>query len=579
MKKYSVWNAFVPATRALNGLGSTAKDWVNLLEQLTSQRGLRYLTMLRWKNVLSEKSLCRPVRAWCPLCYEAQRKSEGVIYDYLLWSLSTVEICPFHQRALEERCPHCHRQLHPLSTKSRPGYCCRCEEWLGHSERETPEAISPEELTYKLWVANQMGELIAAAPTMSSDPPQAKVTDFVPACINRISDGNVSAFARLVNVNKITVYSWCYDRAVPQIDLILRVFHATGASLVDILTKQKVFPNFELPGKSRWQVTFTPGPHRHTTGAVRRALLTALKQNPAPALRDVAHNLGYASPDFLYLKYSDLCRKLTARHRLYFGGPHQNLLSKRTYPEDKTIEAALQKALIEPIAPSLRHIARSLGFSSRFMVRYVLNKKFPELCQVILDHRATCRERRRDSIRQKLQAILLEAPPPTLDKATERFGYKKTPYLRKYHSDLCSAIVRRHAEYRKAQFDGLGDKLDAILHEEAPSSLRAAAKRLGRNPCYLSSRFPDVCQAIAKRNALLLAKQRLEKKKEAAINVRRIALQLHSVGVYPSLKRIKRSLKGPQGVTNTEAGDILRELRRELKLLPPSRTTVSALTQ
>lgn len=58
----------------------------------------------------------------------------------------------------------------PLSNKSRPGYCCRCEKWLAHSELRAPEAVSPDELNYKLWVANQMGELIAAVPTMTSDP-------------------------------------------------------------------------------------------------------------------------------------------------------------------------------------------------------------------------------------------------------------------------------------------------------------------------------------------------------------------------------------------------------------------------
>jgi hypothetical protein len=51
------------------------------------------------QNVLSEKSLYRFFRAWCPFCYEEQRESD-VVYDCLFWTLSTVDICPIHKRTL-----------------------------------------------------------------------------------------------------------------------------------------------------------------------------------------------------------------------------------------------------------------------------------------------------------------------------------------------------------------------------------------------------------------------------------------------------------------------------------------------
>ena len=45
-----------------------------------------------------------------------------------------------------------------------------------------------------------------------------------------------------------------------------------------------------------------------------------------------------------------------------------------------------------------------------------------------------------------------------------------------------------------------------------------------------------------------------------------IALSLHSNGEYPSLKRVKKALNGPLGVVVSEAGAVLREVRRELGL-------------
>jgi hypothetical protein len=117
------------------------------------------------------------------------------------------------------------------------------------------------------------------------------------------------------------------------------------------------------------------------------------------------------------------------------------------------------------------------------------------------------------------------------------------------------------------QFKAICHRLEAILHEEPPSSLRAAAMRVGYDSCHLRSRFPDVIRAIAERYAGFKKSQSLEKKKEAVATIRSIALRLHSNGEYPSLKRVKKALNGPLGVVVSEAGAVLREVRRELSLI------------
>lgn len=560
---HRVYNAFVPAMPALNGLGRTAYDWVRVLQKLTLQPQLRYLTMLRWRHVLSEKSLSRTAHAWCPHCYEEQRESGQTPYDHLLWTLVTVEVCLSHNTLLENKCPHCNRQLQVVANTPGPGYCSYCYGWLGFSEHKKKQNAQ-HPTPYQVWVANQMAELIAAAPTMPSDPPQKRITDFVPACIERISSGNVNEFARLVNVNNMTVYSWCYSRAVPQNDLILKVCHAVGSSFADILTKKGFSPVFDLTGQSKRQVLFTPGFRRHLTGAVRRALIAALNQEPPPTLRDVAHNLGYASPDFLYAKYSELCRKLTTRHRTYYGllrnAPDPN------EPDDKTVEQALQKALTDPIPPSFQQLGRNLGYRTRFTPRTRFRKKFPVLYQAILDRHMTCRRSHMEHVRRKLEEILLEEPAPTLDEVTERLGYRANTFLRQHYPDLVRAIVQRHAKSRKDRFRSLGDRLRAILHEKQPVSLRTAARRLGRNPSHLGTQFPEISQAITKRYRLFISKRSRQRKKQGAARIRATALELHSKGEYPSQKRIVKVLGGAQALTGSEIGEILTRVRRELKL-------------
>ena len=72
-------------------------------------------------------------------------------------------------------------------------------------------------------------------------------------------------------------------------------------------------------------------------------------------------------------------------------------------------------------------------------------------------------------------------------EVTKRLGYKDSTSLLKYYPKLCRVIVKRHAEYRKVQFKARRHKLAAVLHEESPSSLRAAASGWVTTPVILVS--------------------------------------------------------------------------------------------
>src|SRR5882724_2319245 len=112
---------FYAGTPALNGIGSTACDWVRVVQDMNGRRDLRYLTMLTWTNVLVEKLFSRPVRAWCWECLE-ERDALGLQpYEHLLWMQKLVKVCPFHKRALETLCPSCRRDMRPLGDRSVPG--------------------------------------------------------------------------------------------------------------------------------------------------------------------------------------------------------------------------------------------------------------------------------------------------------------------------------------------------------------------------------------------------------------------------------------------------------------------------
>jgi hypothetical protein len=109
---------------AINGVGGSAKRWVQALETLTSRLDLRYLTLLPFERLFPQPLLFHRDRTWCPSCYEMMMSQGGPVYEQLLWSLKLVEVCPRHHCFLTNTCPHCLKPMRPLTAVSRPGFCC-----------------------------------------------------------------------------------------------------------------------------------------------------------------------------------------------------------------------------------------------------------------------------------------------------------------------------------------------------------------------------------------------------------------------------------------------------------------------
>ena len=372
----------------LNGRCRTARDWVEVLEGVTLRREIRFLTMLTWQNVLTDKGLTRAFHAWCPRCLEEQNGSEGSVYEHLLWALDTVKVCPYHKRRLETVCPHCRRQVPTLAHRSRPGHCCRCLGWLGHSQSKREIDVAPlnaDELKYQMWIANQMGRLIAVAPELQSEPPRERVTNFIRIC-KHATGGNINDFARLAGVHEETAYKWLHGKHIPTTDALLKVCYRFESSFSDLLINPSPA---HTPKKRLWL------PHKN--GEVNRLLLMALEEYPPPSVREAARRLGYKHTTSLSTRYPALCKMLTARHRQSRRHRHRTQPSSRLRHDAATIERALRQALEESVPPSLMEIGRRLGYSSEIPLR-----RFPSLCRAIVSRR------RRPPLKPALQQVLKE---------------------------------------------------------------------------------------------------------------------------------------------------------------------------
>jgi hypothetical protein len=183
------------ATSQINGTGLAAEKWVEMLKGLTLKQNLQFLTFLSWGPVL-HRSTCRPERAWCPACLEEWRTSNLPIYEKLCWTHKLVKVCANHKRYLEVECSQCKNSSFVLCGWSRPGICPRCRGWLGGylNEESNVEGSSLNEASYEVFAANQIGGLIAIAPTLNVTPDRKVSKTSIINCAERFFCGESLCF-------------------------------------------------------------------------------------------------------------------------------------------------------------------------------------------------------------------------------------------------------------------------------------------------------------------------------------------------------------------------------------------------
>lgn len=206
---------------ALNGIGQCADAMIEVLEKLTLQKHLTFLTMNTWRDVLPSRGLVRRGRAWCPICYQEWRAANEVVYDPLLWALEAVSSCPIHDRLLETACPFCGQPQRHLDASYRPGFCSTCGQWLGSDLTQTAHHLQAP--SRARWVSTQVAPIIALAGTLEKRPTRGNVARSLAHFAGAASEGDSAAFARIIAVPKNTLWLWLRGTVLPQLGSLLAV--------------------------------------------------------------------------------------------------------------------------------------------------------------------------------------------------------------------------------------------------------------------------------------------------------------------------------------------------------------------
>ena len=526
------YSTFLYDAHILNGIGRCTERWVPMIEALTGQPNLHLLTALTWKQVISAQGLLRTRRAWCPACYAEWTTSQGIAYEPLLWSLAAVSVCPRHRVCLVEVCPHCRQESGALSGRWRAGYCSRCRRWLG-SDRPRPESAGEDD-RFRLWVAENIGALLARAASFVHPPQADALRENLLACINDLADGNHSALARALCLHECCFRRWL-SRGVPGINSLMRVCFRLGFSVERFLTKRL---NTEEPHWERAREIVRQsgllGPRRPSQADVKLVLQRALRSASPPPLDDLALKLGFKRAGALRRRDRITCALITKRRAEIRARKGSSPCLPSPTPPKQRIRKRLEAALAQESPPSVPAIAEQLGF------KYVasLYRRFPVLCRRLAAIRREHRRRRRLRIETAFRAALTEEPAPTLKQVAYRLGYKTTRPYDHYFSSLLKTVAAHARNHRQQQKSQIRAVLEAALKEDPPPLMQTVARRVGLTRGYLTELFPGLWQRLGARSKDHRMREAERKRQMLRQEAREIARGLLKTGTPPTRRLV-----------------------------------------
>lgn len=445
------------SSNLINGLGNIAEETVRALEQLTLCQTIADTTLLKWKNILSPSNLFRNIRRWCGICYEESIREEKPVYEPLIFAFEAVSICPWHLQPLTESCPRCKSQLPMLTSRSRPGYCSRCKEWLGVTDNlkdkeSNKTLISTLDIEQQISMADAIGELLIQAPRISVIPTRKIFIANLTKTIDETAGGSINSFSDLIGIWSGTVRRLLSGETRPRIEVLYRICSKVNISLLDLLAgagSEEMLARRKFILRIATPMPEEPIPWIEVEGKLREALL----ENPPPSMEEVARRMGYYQPKIRY-HFSELCAQIVRRYKEHLKSKH---------PDFRVVRKVFRAALGEYPPPSLQSVLRRLGCQD---TGYYYYHNYPDLCFAVAQRFKSYRNKPFDidSERQQLEAALVEDPPPSLSDMSRRLK-RKRDFLRRKFPELTKAIVTRHLYYRTSSNNIKAEKLRNIIRE------------------------------------------------------------------------------------------------------------------
>lgn len=319
IKNYSVVLIF-GSGHGINGSGELANQWIDIIEQITMISDLQSLTMARWKNVIADQGLLRRRRAWCPNCYEMWHQNNQPLYDLLIWSIKEIILCPYHKQYLRTQCQYCLYKPPIFLRYGNIGYCPKCNKFLGTSE-SLPDnksiVVDEYQIQQQLLIAENIGELIAAAPKLNSQLDSNIFNSNMSRYFEHTTGSNKKRAVLHLQLPRTTTLNLINHKKVPKITTLLKISQKLKVTLLSLLTINSQIEHLESLTKSKI------GTPEQSQKNKRLVILEQLRcpleeqlesdEQPPPPLREVAERLD-CSVHTLTEFYPEISRKIEANY-------------------------------------------------------------------------------------------------------------------------------------------------------------------------------------------------------------------------------------------------------------------------
>lgn len=205
-------------------------------------------------------------------------------------------------------------------------------------------------------------------------------------------------------------------------------------------------------------------------GELGKKLRLTLEEHPPPSLEAVARRMGYY-PIRLSRNFPEQCAQIINRYEEY---------RKSSHPDPKKINSVLRAALGEQPAPSLQEVFRRLGCRS---TGYYYYYNYPDLCFAIAKRFKSQRNKPFNigTERKRLQAALVEQPPPPFSEVARRLNHNRE-FVRRKFPELSKAITTRYIHYRaicnKEKAERLRNEIRGAIKQITASGLYVSEARM-----------------------------------------------------------------------------------------------------
>ncbi|MDH4619436.1 TniQ family protein [Brevibacillus sp. AY1] len=356
---------------SINGIKMMAIKMSSALNELTLEKNKEKLTFLRLAELMYTSDI-QTRRQWCSHCLE-EFKNSKTVYEKLIWNVKIVNICLIHRRRLESCCPHCGEQIWSINTKSRVGYCDKCNEWLGSNLKHSIN-IDEEEYNWQVWV-HQSLEYLLGCTNLSISKKQIceRLQEFFSVTLKNNKITKVD-FAKYMGFSRHAIFEWIRGKGTFSIYSLFLICYCSNISLKRFLEEDLSTITIN---KINW------GPQRKSLGNERiklpieergRILNRVIEENayPPPKLSDITKALGFLSNESLRAYFPRECRLISQRYKEY-----KSQVSKENhiYMEIK-LETYIIECANTGVYPSIDLLARKLGVHQKLVSFSLKDKRY-----------------------------------------------------------------------------------------------------------------------------------------------------------------------------------------------------------